>query len=280
MKTGIVLEGGGVRGIYTAGVLDIFMEENLSFDGLMGVSAGAIHGCSFLSNQKGRGLNYYLKYCGDYRFMSFKNWLKTGNVVDTEFSYHELPEKLVPYDYEAFKQNKTPFYAVCANLETGKSEYLQITDMLEQIDILRASASLPYFSQIVEWDGKKLLDGGCTDAIPLKAFREMGYEKNVVVLTRPQGYIKKPEMKGMAGIMYRKYPNFVEAMKRRHEVYNAAVAEIEKAEKAGEIFVIRPSVSLPASRMEHDPKNIQATYDIGAQDARNAMKDLKAWLNL
>ncbi len=278
MKTGIVLEGGGVRGIYTAGVLDIFMEENITFDGLIGVSAGAVHGCSYLSNQKGRGLRYYLEYCGDYRFMSFKNWLKTGNVVDTEFSYHQIPEKLVPYDYNAFKQNKTPFYAVCANLETGDSEYLQITDMFEEIDIIRASASLPYFSQIVEFGGMKLLDGGCTDAIPLKAFQKMGYERNVVVLTRPKGYVKKPEMKGMAGIVYRKYPKFADVLKRRHEAYNNTIAEIEKAEKAGDTFVIRPSQALPASRMEHNPEKIQATYNIGAEDAKNVMESLKNWL--
>ncbi len=278
MKTGIVLEGGGVRGIYTAGVLDIFMEEGLSFHGVIGVSAGAVHGCSYLSNQKGRGLKYYLEYCGDYRFMSIKNWIKTGNVVDTQFSYHDIPEKLVPYDYEAFKENKTPFYAVCANLETGESEYMQITDMFSQIDILRASASLPYFSKIVDFDGKKLLDGGCTDAIPLKAFQKMGYEKNVVVLTRPQGYIKKPEMKGLEKLVYRKYPNFVKALQIRHQVYNQTIAEIEKAEKAGGIFVIRPSQTLPASRMEHNPEKIQATYNIGAEDARKNMEKLKAWL--
>lgn len=279
MKTGLVLEGGGVRGVYTAGVLDIFMENGITFDGLVGTSAGAIHGCSYLSNQKGRGIRYYLKYCTDPRFMSIRSWIKTGNVVETEFSYHELPEKLDPYDYEAFKANAVPFYAVCTNLETGEAEYIQITDMLEQIDVLRASASLPYFSQIVELGGKKYLDGGCSDAIPVGGFIKMGYEKNVVVLTRPNNYIKKPELRGVASIIYRKYPKFVELMRRRHELYNQAVENIKELEAQGKIFVIRPESDLPARRMEHDPKNVQATYDFGVADAKKALPELLEWLN-
>lgn len=278
MKTGLVLEGGGMRGIYTAGVLDVFMEENIAFDGVIGTSAGAVHGCSYLSNQKGRGIGYYIRYCNEPRFMSIRSWIKTGNVVETEFAYHTLPEKLAPYDYEAFKANPTPFYAACTNVETGEAEYLRITDMLTQIDILRASASLPYFSQIVEINGKKYLDGGCADAIPIEAFRKMGYGKNVIVLTRPVGYRKKPEMKGMAKLKYRKYPKFVALMKRRHEIYNQTVEYIQKLEQEGAVFVIRPSADLPAARMEHDPKMIQATYDIGVSDARASLADLKAWL--
>ena len=155
-KTGLVIEGGGVRGIYAAGVLDAFMEAELHFDGVIGVSAGAIHGCSFLSGQKGRSIRYYRKYCGDPRFMSFRSWLTTGDLVGVDFCYHELPDKLDVYDHDAFEACGTPFYAVCTNVETGKAEYIQLTDMRSQIDYLRASASLPYFSRIVEINGKNI----------------------------------------------------------------------------------------------------------------------------
>lgn len=278
MKKGIVLEGGGVRGIYTAGVLDTFMDNDITFDGLIGVSAGAVHGCSFLSGQKGRSIKYYLEYCKDYRFMSFRNWIKTGNVVDEQFSYHDLPEKLVPYDYEAFLNSTIPFYAVCTNLESGKAEYIRITDMFKEIDVLRASASLPYFSRIVDFGGKKYLDGGVADSIPLEAFVNMGYEKNVVVLTRPADYRKSKELTALANIVYRKYPKFTETLKRRHETYNQTVEKITQAEKDGSVFVIRPSCALPADRMEHDPAKIQATYDIGVSDTKKVLESLIEWL--
>jgi len=157
-KTGLVLEGGGFRGIYTAGVLDVFMEEGLSFEGLIGVSAGAIHGCSFISGQKGRSIRYYLKYCADPRFMSLRSLIKTGDLVGVDFCYHELPEQLDVYDNAAFLKNPAAFYAVVTNVETGQAEYLQLHDMFRDIDILRASASMPYVSRIVKWQGKKLLD--------------------------------------------------------------------------------------------------------------------------
>lgn len=278
MKTGLVLEGGGVRGIYTAGVLDVFMEEGIKFDGMVGVSAGACHGCSMLSDQKGRSLRYYLEYCNDPRFMSFRNLLKTGDFVGVEFSYHQLPEELDIYDFEAFKKCEIPFYVVATNVESGKSEYIRITDMLAQIDYIRASASLPYFSRIVEIGDKKYLDGGCADAIPLEGFQNLGFEKNIVVLTRPKGYFKKPEMSLLAKLYYRKYPEFVKTMLKRHEIYNNAVKFVEEAEKAGKVFVIRPEGALPAGRLEHDRNKVQATYDFGASDAKKAIPKLKEWL--
>lgn len=191
MKTGLVLEGGGSRGIYTAGILDVFLEEGISFDGVIGVSAGAIHGCSFLSGQKGRSIRYCKKYCADPRFMRLYSWMTTGDVVGAEFCYHEIPEKLDVYDNEAFRRCGVPFYMVCSNVETGKPEYISITDVNAQVEYLRASASLPCFSRIVEIDGKKFLDGGCTDSIPVDAFRKMGFGWNVVILTRDLAYRKK-----------------------------------------------------------------------------------------
>lgn len=278
MKTGLVLEGGGCRGIYVAGVLDVFMEQGVSVDGVIGNSAGAIHGCSFMSGQHGRSIRYYKKYSGDYRFMSFRNWMKTGNLVDTEFSYHELPEKLDVYDYDAFLRNPIPFYVVVTNLETGKAEYLQVTDMLEQIDYIRASASLPYFSQIVELNGKKYLDGGCSDGIPVLAFREMGFEKNIVVLTQPADYRKKPEFSHLAKIVYRKYPAFAEALAKRYLSYNQTADAIRDLERRGEIFVIRPDAPLDIARIEKDPANVERVYNIGRQDALACMERLKSWM--
>lgn len=278
LKTGLVLEGGGFRGIYTAGVLDAFMENGITFEGVIGVSAGAIHGCSFLSNQKGRSIEYYTKYCNDWRFMSLKSFIKTGNIVGTDFAYHELPEKLVPYDYKAFDNCDIPFYVTVANVETGKPEYIKINDMLADIDYLRASASLPYFSQIVEINGKKYLDGGCADSIPIKAFTDMGFERNVIVLTRHEGYVKKQEHGLLAKLLYRKYPEFVQTLLGLCERYKKTLEYIKELEKAGKVFVIRPSVPLTIGRMEHDPERVRAVYDIGAGDAERKMSDLKAWL--
>ena len=278
MKTGLVLEGGGVRGIYTAGVLDVFMEHGVTFDGVIGVSAGAIHGCSYLANQKGRSIRYYKKYCNDPRFMSFKSWMKTGDIVGADFCYRQLPDELDVYDHEAFYKNTSAFFVTCSNVETGKAEYIQITDMKTQIDFLRASASLPYFSRIVEINGKKYLDGGCTDSIPIEAFLNMGYEKNVVVLTREDTYRKKPETPFMTRLWYHKFPEFTNALLNRHNSYNQTVERILELEKKGAIFVIRPKDSLNIGRMEKDPVNVQRVYDIGYADGQRYLNDMLEWL--
>lgn len=277
-KTGLVLEGGGMRGIYTAGVLDVFLEKGIAFDGVIGVSAGVVHGCSYLSGQKGRSIRYYKRYCRDWRFMSFLNFLLTGNMVGEKFCYHDLPDRLEPYDYEAFKRSKTAFYATCSNVETGRPEYLQMTDMKAHVDIMRASASLPCISRIVRIHGMKLLDGACTDSVPVRAFRRMGYEKNVVVLTRQEGYVKKPEKNPMVRMRYFPYPRFVKAVEQRHLNYNKTVRYIHRLEKAGEVFVLRPSRELTIGRMEHDPKKLQWTYDLGRQDALDRLFQLENWL--
>lgn len=278
MKTGLVLEGGGVRGIYTAGVLDVFMEAGLTFDGVMGVSAGAIHACSYLSGQKGRSIRYYSKYVGDPRFMSLRSWVKTGDIVGADFCYRELPDVLDVYDHEAFLANPTPYWVVCTDVETGKPAYIRLTDMRRQIDYLRASASLPYFSRIVELEGRGYLDGGCADSIPLEAMNGMGYGRNVVVLTRDAAYRKKPEMTALARAIYRRYPAFVRTLEGRHGMYNAQLAEVEKQAKEGSAFLIRPSAPLEIGRLERDPAKVQRVYDQGCADARSALKSLKDWM--
>lgn len=277
-KTGLVLEGGGMRGIYTAGVLDVFLENRVEFDGVIGVSAGAIHGASYVSGQRGRSIRYYRKYCADSRMMSWKNFFRTGDIVDEKFCYHELPEKLDPYDYEAFNRSDTKFYVTCTNVETGCAEYIRITDMKEQIDYVRASASLPFVSRIVEKDGKKLLDGGCADSIPVEAFMGVGYGRCVAVLTRQDGYEKKERRNKVAKLRYKKYPAFIRAIENRPWEYNQTLKRIHELEKSGDVFVIRPSKALEVGRMSHDRKAVLTAYKQGRMDAKKCLGELKEWL--
>lgn len=279
MKTGLVLEGGAKRGIYTAGVLDVLLEHGVLADGVIGVSAGAIHGCSYASLQAGRSIRYNMKYGNDYRFMSFKSWLLTGSVVDTRFCYHELPEKLDVFDNDAFMKSGIEFYAVCSNLETGRPEYIRCHDMFAEIDVLRASASLPLVSEIVETGGMKLLDGGITDSIPLKASQRLGFERNIVVLTRPAGYRKKPaHLQWLTAWVYRRYPRFVEAFRRRHEMYNAELDYVEQQEKAGKILVLRPSRTVKVAKMEQNLERVKEMYDLGRQDAEAVLEKIKRYM--
>ena len=278
MKRGLVLEGGAMRGMYTAGVLDVFMENNVTFHGVIGVSAGAIAGCSFVSGQKGRTIRYNLKYCRDKRMMSFYSLFTTGDLVGNKFCYQEIPKKLDPFDHEAFQKSSTQFYVTCTNLETGKPEYIRLQDMDSQIDYMRASASMPYVSHIVEMEGKKLLDGGCSDSIPVKKFMDMGYEKNVVILTRPVEYRKKSEKTFLAPLFYRKFPLFLRQLKNRAESYNSTVEEIIRLEQAGKIFVIRPETPLEIGRMSHDPQEIRKAYQRGRTDAWRKLESMISWL--
>lgn len=277
-KSGLVLEGGGMRGIYTAGVLDVFMAAGVTFDGVIGVSAGAIHGCSFVSAQRGRSIRYYRKYCADKRFMSWHSFFTTGDLVNVGFCYHDLPERLDPYDYAAFDASDTEFYVVCSNVKTGRPEYIRIRDMKSQVDYLRASASLPLVSRTVRIDGKKYLDGGLTDSIPVSAFRRMGFDPCVAVLTRERGYRKKPEQDFLSAIRYHKYPEFLQACKNRPEVYNKTLDMLEEDARNGEVFLIRPEKPLPVGRMSHDKKAIEAAYRQGVADGKRALGPMREWL--
>lgn len=277
MKTGLVLEGGAMRGIYTAGVLDVFLEHQITFDGVIGVSAGTIHGCSYVSGQHGRSIRYYMKYMKDPRFMSFRSLLRTGNLVETEFAYHEIPDKLDIFDHDAFEKSGMDFYVTCTNVETGKAEYIHM-DSMKEIDYARASASMPLVSQIVEVGGMKLLDGGVADSIPVQAFRNMGYEKNVVVLTRPYGYRKKPSNMLLARKIYRKYPEFLEAMEHRYIHYNQTLELIDKLEQEGEILVIRPSRDPGIGRMDKRPEKVKEVYELGCEDALKKIGQVKEFL--
>ena len=280
MKTGLVLEGGGKRGIYAAGVLDVLLENNIWTDGLIGTSAGAVNGCSYVSNQYERNLRYNIRFAKEKRYMSIYSLITTGNVVGTDFAYNILPNKLEVFDYDAFEKSPVAYYVTCSNVETGKAEYIQCKSLRgKNMDYLRASASLPYVSKIVEIDGKKYLDGGICDSIPLKAFQDMGYEKNLVVLTRPRGYIKKPENNLLANLYYRKYPAFVTALRNRYAVYNRTLKYIEQQENQGNILVLRPSESIRVGRMEQDPERLKQMYELGKNDAGQMLDAIASFLS-
>lgn len=278
MKTGLVLEGGAMRGLYTAGVLDILNENNIKVDGVIGVSAGVVHGVNYVSGQKGRSIRYTLKYRSDKRYMSVHSLLKTGNMVETEFCYHEIPEKLDPFDNEAFMNSGIEFYAVCSNVETGKAEYIKCEDLLRQIDVVRASASMPFVSQIVETEGFKLLDGGVCDSVPVKKFMEMGYDRIIVVLTKSKGYIPKPNKPFLSKKKYSEYPKFVDALITRHLRYSENLRYVNEMEQNGEILVIRPSRTVNISRMEKNLARIWEMYDLGRDDAKEKINEVRAWL--
>ena len=224
-KTGLILEGGAMRGMYTAGVCDVLMEQNITFDGCIGVSAGATFGCNFKSRQIGRTIRYNTKYSRDPRYASFRSLLLTGNYFGTKFCYDEIPNRLDPFDYETYQSNPMPFYIVCTDADTGEALY-QRADTCDARDLtyMRASASMPLFSRIVEVDGYHLSDGGTADSIPLVWFREQGYARNLIVLTRPEGYRKSPSspvMNALLRLSQRNYPALAKALEQRHIGYSA-----------------------------------------------------------
>lgn len=279
-KTGLVLEGGAMRGIFTAGVTDIMMENGIDFDGVIGVSAGAAFGCNYKSKQNGRAIRYNLKFCNDKRFCSVQSLIKTGDMFGAEFCYHELPEKHDIFDTKTFEENPQEFYVVCTDVITGKPVYKRL-DKAEYNDLewIRASASMPLASRIVEIDGYKLLDGGISDSIPLAYFQKIGYEKCVVILTQPKGYIKTPSKSIYAAkLMLRKYPELIKTLENRPEVYNKQVKYIRNEEKKGNVFVIAPEEKLPVNRVEHDADKLRAVYEIGRKIGKKCLNDLKAFL--
>lgn len=278
MKVGLVLEGGAMRGLFTAGVLDVFLDENIHIDGIVSVSAGALFGVNYPSKQRGRVLRYNLKYLNDKRYLSFHSLLTTGNIVNKDFAFYELPFTLDPFDEKTFKQSQIDFYATLTNVETGQAEYHKITKPFTQMETLRATSAMPYVSKMVEVSGQKYLDGGIADSIPLAKCQALGYDKIIVVLTRPLDYRKTPSSRLLSQLFYHKYPKLVEALTQRYRKYNQAVEEVIKQQEQGKIFVIRPSQTLPIKRIEKDPNKIQAMYDLGVADAKHEMEKLKQYL--
>lgn len=278
MKIGLVLEGGAMRGMFTAGALDVMLDNQLHFDGIIGVSAGALFGVNYLSGQRGRALRYNLRFLNDKRYMGWRCLFKTGDIVSKEFAYYEVPFKHDIFDNDAFKLSPSAFFATVTNLETGLAEYIKIDDVFAQMEVLRASASMPFVSKIVNIDGKPYLDGAIADSIPVKQAQKMGFDKIVVVLTRPLNYRKTPSSPIFSELLYRKYPKFAKAVQQRYLNYNASVEEIIRLEQAGEIFVIRPSVNLAIKRIEKDPQKVQAMYDLGVRDMQQQLSALHDYL--
>lgn len=280
MKTGLVLEGGAMRGLFSAGVTDVLMENGVTFDGLFGVSAGAAFGCNYKSKQIGRAARYNIKYCNDPRFCSFRSLIKTGDMFGREFCYHTLPEELDKFDKKTFNENPMEFYVVCTDVNTGKPVY----KMLEKADDdcyewMRASASMPLVSTVVNVGGYSLLDGGMSDSIPLKFAQSVGYDKNVVVLTQPRGYVKKkPLMLTYIKLAMKKYPKMAEAMARRHEMYNEQKKYVFEKEKQGEIIVVCPDEPLEVGRIEHNPDKLRAVYELGRKKAEEKISEIKEFM--
>lgn len=280
MKTGLVLEGGAMRGMFSMGVVDVLMEEGLTFDGLIGVSAGAAFGCNVKSKQPGRVIRYNMAYSRDPRYCSFHSLRKTGDLFGVDFCYHEIPEKLDPFDEATYEENPLPFYVVCTDVETGQAVYhLCENDIKKDIRWMQASASMPLAARIVEIDGGKYLDGGVADSIPLSYFQSIGYEKNLVILTQPKDYVKtKNKALPLMKRAFKDYPDFLSTIAHRHEVYNDTLAYIEEQEKTGNTLVIRPDASLPIGRVEHDPKKLREVYDIGRRKGAACSAEIRAFL--
>ncbi len=279
LKTGLVLEGGAMRGMYTAGVLDTFLKHGVRFDGIAGVSAGALFGVNYLSDQPGRVIRYNKKYNGDKNYMGLRPLRREGNIVSTEYAYGTVPRELDPFDDEAYMRSNVPFYAVVTNMESGEAEYIQIKSVFGQMDTLRASGSMPFVSRPVVIDGKKYLDGAIADSIPFRFMEAQGYCKIVVVLTRDIDYRKKPMSEFSAKLLYGKYPRFLEKMLNRHNMYNSSIEELCRREKENKAFVIRPSVKIDIKRTEKDPDRLQAVYDLGKRDAETQITRLYEYLN-
>lgn len=278
MKVGLVLEGGAMRGMYTAAILDLFLDHQIKIDGIVAVSAGALFGVNYPSNQRGRTLRYNKKYVKDKRYMGFSSLLKTGNIVNKDFAYYQVPFELDAFDEAAYQKSKTNFYATVTDVQTGLPEYIKITNATQQIEVLRASSAMPFVSKIIKIGDQKYLDGGVADSIPLQKCIDLGYDKIIVILTRPINYRKKKANPLLAKLFYHRYPKFVEAINNRYKNYNDMVEMIIEKEKNQEIFVFRPSKKIDIKRIERDPDKLQEMYDLGIEDGNRLIEKLKQYL--
>ena len=281
MKTGLIMEGGAMRGMFTAGVLDVLMENGLVTDGAIGVSAGAVFGCNYKSHQIGRVIRYNTEYCNDKRYASFKNLVKTGNLYSEQFCYHEVPEKLDPFNEAAFAASSMDFFVVCTDVKTGEPIYHKCRKGdAEDVLWMEASASMPLAAKIVKIGHYGLLDGGVADSIPVRFFESIGYKRNLIILTQPKGYTKKKN-KFLPAIRakYFRYPAFVEAVADRHERYNETLSYISMLEQAGKDYVIRPPIPLEIGAMERDPAQLRRVYETGRAVAQIQVEKIRDFLN-
>lgn len=280
MKTGLVLEGGAMRGMFTAGVTDVLMEHNVTFDGAVGVSAGAVFGCNYKSHQPGRVIRYNLAYCNDKRYASMHNLLHTGDLYSEQFCYHDIPEKLDPFDTETFAASPMEFFVVCTELRTGDPVYHKCrTGSEEDLKWMQASASMPLAARTVKIGLHRLLDGGIADSIPVRFLESIGYKKNLIILTQPKGFEKKKtKFLPIIRARYARYPAFVAAAADRHERYNETLSYISMLEEAGDAYVIRPPIPLEIGAMERDPRELQRVYDTGRAVAEKQLDQIQTFL--
>ena len=280
MKTGLVLEGGGMRGLFSAGVMDVMMEQNIRFDGIVGVSAGASFGCNYKSHQVGRVLRYNVRFKDDPRYMGLRSLLRTGNLVAAEFSYHTLPKELDLFDFEAYNNDPAEFHVVCTDVMTGEPVYRSLEKMDDEgLEWIRASASMPLVSRPVPLEGRLLLDGGISDSIPLRYFQGKGFERNLVILTQPKGFFKKrTKLMPLFHLFMSRYPAIVQAMSRRHLMYNEELAYLEEQERRGNILLIYPQDTLPIGRTEQDEQKMRRIYAMGCEKAAEMLNEIRAFV--
>lgn len=282
MKKGLILEGGAMRGMFTAGVMDVMMENGIEYDGAVGVSAGAVFGCNYKSKQIGRVLRYNTKFCKDRRYSGLYAWITDGNIFSKRFCYDIVPLKYDIFDLETYENNPMEFWVVTTDIDTGEAYYHRYDSYDDHgFEWLRASASMPLVSQIVKIDDRRFLDGGISDSIPLKFFENEGYDRNVVVLTQPRDYRKeKPDINGLIRFKYRKYPKFLETLENRPRMYNEELEYIEKREKEGDAFVIAPKAPLEIKKVEKDPEVLRKVYELGREAALERLDELRTYLEL
>ena len=265
-----------MRGLFSAGVMDVMMEHGIRFDGIVGVSAGASFGCNYKSHQIGRVLRYNVRFKDDPRYMGLRSLLRTGDLVAAEFSYHTLPNELDVFDYKTYNQDPTEFHVVCTDVLTGESVYHRLDKMDDEgLEWIRASASMPLVSKPVNIDGKLLLDGGISDSIPLRYFQEQGFERNIVILTQPKGFFKKKtKLMPLFLLFMRKYPAIVHAMARRHLMYNEELAYLEEQEQLGNIQLIYPQDIVPIGRTEQNETKMRHVYEMGREKAEEKLSEI------
>lgn len=274
------MEGGALRGLFTAGVMDVLMENGITFDGAIGVSAGAVFGCNYKSRQIGRVVRYNTTYCADKRYSGWGSWLRTGDFYNVQFDYEEIPKRLDVFDTKAYAENPMEFYVVVTDADTGEAVYQKVMRGDDaDVEWMRASASMPMLSRIVRIDGKNYSDGGTADSIPLAYFQSIGYARNAVISTQPSDYVKGPnKMLPLFRLALWKYPGLVAALKVRHERYNAQMRYLAQAEQAGDTFVIRPPASLNIEPGERDREELLRVYRIGREEAEKRLPALLEFL--
>ena len=277
-KSVFVLEGGAMRGLYSAGVLDVFMQNGISTDAIYGVSAGALFGINFKSRQIGRALRYNLKYAHEKNYMGLYSLITTGDIMNKEFCFNKLVNELDRFDFDTFDNSPIDFYAVVTNMNTGQAEHIKIADARNDLEALRASGSMPFVSNLVEYKGSKYLDGAVSDPIPLQKALDEGYGKIIVVLTRPEGYKKHKDFMPY-NLVYRKYPNFVKTAINQYVHYNKTLELIKKYEHDGRIVVLRPSKDMKVARVEKNLDKLRAIYQLGVDDCLNNLGKVKEYLS-